>query len=664
MAQVPSAKFVEQAAALLAEHPAKAEEQARAILKIAPNDPRALLILGSARRRQGDPTAAYRVLAPLAKTYPRAANTHYELGATLADLGRTAEAIVALRQTVTLNPDLPEPWRALGQQLFREGEIAAAEAAFAGLLCVSIRKSRVEGGCETALARPRGRRRAYTARLFDHPSQRRRSFASDGRDTDAYGAHADAETLLAHCLKLDPSQDDARQSYASALFNQQKATEAALQAERLLRRAPDDPAYLNLLAACLGLVGEDERVGEIYQRLSADYPKHPLIWLNYGHALRAVGKSPDAIAAYRTCIALAPSVGEAYWGLANMKLAAFTAEEETAMLAEVARPDLTSNDRLHLHYALGKAFEDRREYAASFDHYRRAAEIRHASVPYDADETTALLQRSKAIFAREFFAERAGAGFASNAPIFIVGLPRSGSTLIEQILASHSAVEGTRELPDMGFIASDLGWKKGDPHTDTYAVTLTALDPADLEALGRSYVDKTRIHRKLDKPHFIDKMPNNFQHIGLIHSILPNAKIIDARRHPLGACFSSFKQHFAQGQAFSYDLSDLGRYYRDYSEMMAHFDRVLPGRIHRVIYEDLVDDVESVVRRLLDYCGLPFEDGCLKFYETARAVRTVSSEQVRRPVFRDAVEQWRRYEPWLDPLKAALGPALDDWRGQ
>jgi hypothetical protein len=333
------------------------------------------------------------------------------------------------------------------------------------------------------------------------------------------------------------------------------------------------------------------------------------------------------------------------------------------MRAQVARPDLAADDRLHLHYALGKACEDRGDHASSFDHYCEAARIRRAAIPYDAEDTTALVRRSKAIFTAQFFADRRGTGVPSKAPIFIVGLPRSGSTLVEQILASHSLVEGTRELPDIGFIAHDLGWMTHTPDEETYPGRIAALDGASLSALGHSFLEKTRIHRKLGRPFFVDKMPNNFQHIGLIHLILPGAKIIDMRRHPLGACFSTFKQHFAQGQAFSYDLTELGRYYRDYVDLMRHFDAVLPGRIHRIVYEDLVEDTEAIVRGLLDYCGLPFEEACLKFYQNGRSVRTVSSEQVRRPIFRDGIKQWQHYEPWLDPLKAALGASLESWRG-
>jgi len=662
MTQGPQAASLEHIAALLAHDPAHAEEQARELLKRMPGDPRALLIVGSARRRRGDAAAAHRVLAPLAKSYPRAANTHYELGATLAALGRTREAIAALRHATALNSDLPEAWRVMGELLFQEGEIASAEAAFAEQLCASVQNPALKG---PAKAMSQGR-------LDEAESQLRLYLTAHPDDTAALhlmgetlvrlGRYADAEILLAFCLELDASQDGARFAYADALFRQQKAGDAIVQAEHLLRRKPDDPAYLNLLAACLGLIGEDERVSAIYARLSEAYPKQPRIWLNYGHALRTAGRSHDAVAAYRRCIALAPDLGDAYWSLANLKVAEFAPEEEATMRAQLARADLGTDNRLHLHYALGKALEDRADYASSFDHYSQGGRLRRAVLPYDAGETTALVQSSKAVFTAEFFAAREGSGDVSRAPIFVVGLPRSGSTLIEQILASHSAVEGTSELPEIGLIARGLGWMGVGAPESAYPAQIAALDREGGSALGRSYLDKTRIYRKLGRPFFIDKMPNNFQHIGLIHLILPRAKIIDARRHPLGVCFSAFKQHFAQGQAFTYDLADLGRYYRDYVDLMRHFDGVLPGRVHRIVYEDLVEDTESVVRRLLDYCDLPFEESCLRFYQNARAVRTVSSEQVRRPIFRDGIAQWLHYEPWLDTLKNALGPALEHWR--
>jgi tetratricopeptide (TPR) repeat protein len=647
--------IIEQAARLLGPDPAGAQQAAEAFLRLAPGDPRGLLILGSARRRQGDARSAHAVLAPLALAYPRAANTQYELGLSLADLGQGAAAVAALRAAVSLNRDLADAWRALGDLLFKAGDIGPAENAYAEHRRASITDPALRPAAEALFAgrtaeAEQGLRAHLTRHLADATATR--MLAEVYLQQARYG---DAEILFARCLELDPAHDGARFGYADALFRQQKALPAIAQAEQLLAQAPQDPAYLNLLAACLALVGEDERVLAIYEALLADYPNQPRVWLNYGHTLRAVGRRDEAVAAYQRCLALAPGLGDAYWSLANLKVGALTEVDEVAMRAAMQRADLTAEDRLHLHYALGKVLEDRGAHSESFDHYAQGAALRHAQGGHDADETSAQWGRAKALFTPAFFAARASGGSASTAPIFIVGLPRSGSTLIEQILASHSQVEGTMELPDIGLIARQFG--------RAYPEALADLDADGRTALGESYLFATQAQRRLGRLHFIDKMPNNFQHLGLIRLILPEAKIIDARRHPLGACFSAFKQHFAQGQSFSYDLTDLGRYYRDYVGLMAHLDGVAPGYVHRMIYEDLVQDTEAEVRRLLDYCGLPFEAGCLRFYETQRAVRTVSSEQVRQPIYRHGLEQWRAYEPWLDPLKTALGPTLLNWRG-
>jgi tetratricopeptide (TPR) repeat protein len=648
-------EIIAQAAALLALDPARAGREAEAILRIAPKDPRALLILASAKRRRGDMRAAAAILGPLAAAYPRAANTQYELGLVRAELGDPAGASVALGQAVALNRDLADAWRALGDLRFKAGEAEAAEAAYAEHRRAAVTDPALKPAAEAlfkgqVVAAEQMLRAHLTGHLDDATATRMLAeiYARQAR-------HGDAELLFARCLELDPGHDGARFGLADALFRQQKAVPGLAEVERLLAGAPKDPAYLNLQAACLALIGEDARVIGIFEALLADYPKQPRLWLNYGHTLRAVGRREDAVAAYKRCLALAPALGDAWWSLANLKVAAFTEEDEAAMAQALARPDLTADDRLHLHYAMGKALEDRKSYAPSFEHYAAGAALRRVETPYDAEAATAQMRRSKALFTPDFFAGRAGAGSAGDDPIFILGLPRSGSTLIEQILASHSQVEGTMELPDIGLIARSLG--------PDYPAALADLDSSALAALGDGYIASTRPYRKLGRPLFIDKMPNNFQHLGLIQLILPKARIIDARRHPLGSCFSAFKQHFAQGQAFSYDLADLGRYYRDYVELMAHFDAVLPGRIHRVIYEDLVQDTEAEVARLLQACGLPFEEACLRFYENDRAVRTVSSEQVRRPIFRQGLDQWRAFESWLDPLKEALGPALEGWRG-
>jgi predicted Zn-dependent protease len=666
MAEAPSESLsaaIARASTLLAADPALAERRAKAILEVVPTDPRALLILGAARRRQGDPAGARALLAPLAKAYPHAAHTHYELGAALRALGEAAPAIAALRRAVALKRDLPEAWRALGDQLFLEGDPAGAEAAYAEHVRASVRDPALMEAADAL----------FDGRIAEAERLLRARLAAFPRDAAAMhmlaeaatrlGRDRDAEILLVGCLDLDPGFDGARFDFANVLFRRQKGGEAIAQIERLLAQDSKDPAYRNLMAACLGLIGEHDRAIEIYEALLADFSKQPRMWLNYGHVLRTVGRTRDAVAAYRHSIALAPELGDAYWSIANLKVASLSAQEEAAMGVQLQRSDLTDENRLHLHYALGKAREDRGDHSASFAHYARGAHLRRRVLHHDAEEGTALMRRSKALFTRAFFAVRAAGGSRSREPIFIVGLPRSGSTLIEQILASHSAVEGTMELPDIGLMAQELGRTGRGAEVLLYPDSLADLDAGRLASLGESFIERTRIHRRLGRPFFIDKMPNNFHHLGLIQLILPQARIIDARRHPLGVCFSAFKQHFARGQAFSYDLADLGRYYRDYVELMSHIDEVLPGRVHRVIYEDLVDDTEGEVRRLLAYCGLPFEAACLAFHENDRAVRTVSSEQVRRPIFRDGLEQWRRYEAWLGPLEEALGPALENWRG-
>ncbi len=637
---------------MLGADPAGARRLAGAILNVSPHDPRALLILGSAHRRLGDTRAARKVLEPLARAFPRAALTQFELGAALAADGRIDDALKTLRQAVTIKPDLAEAWRTLGDLLFARGDEAGASEAFARHERAVVTRPDLAAAADARLhGRLHDAEALLRAHLLRHPrdAEALRLMADIFLRRDRY---ADAEILLASAVEIEPGHLGGRYALADALFRQQKAAAAIAQLDRLMERDPQDLAYRTLMAACLGLVGETARSVALYEAIAAAAPAQPKTWLNLGHALRSLGRREETMAAYRRSIALAPTMGEPYWSLANLKTAAFTPDEEVAIAALLARDDLKPEDRLPLEYALGKALEDRGDHERSFTHYARGAALRAAA--YDPEVLSALVRRSKALFTREAFADRSSGGSASDAPIFILGLPRSGSTLIEQILASHSAVEGTMELPEIRFIAEGF-----DPYPDT----CLALTADERMRLGDLYIERTRVYRKSAKPFFIDKMPNNFQHIGLIQLILPNAKIVDARRHPMGACFSAFKQHFAQGQGFSYDLGDLGRYYRDYVSLMAHFDEVLPGRVHRVIYEDMVEDTEAEIRRLLAYCGLPFEPACLTFHQTERAVRTVSSEQVRRPIFREGLDHWRHFQPWLGPLEDALGPALTQWRG-
>ena len=473
------------------------------------------------------------------------------------------------------------------------------------------------------------------------------------------GRYGDAETLLRRALELAPGFTAARANLATVLYRQNRPAEAIEVLDALLDDEPANPAHQNLKAAALGRIGGYEEAIRLYADVLARFPDQPKVWMSYGHVLKTVGRQGDSIAAYRRAIAAAPSLGEAWWSLANLKTVKLDAADVAAMEAALDRPGLAEEDRFHLHFALGKALEDRGEAERAFAHYAEGNRLRRAAIAYDPDEIDRHVERSIALFSPGFLEARAGQGCAAADPIFILGMPRAGSTLIEQILASHSVVEGTMELPDLPALAKRLGGRRLRSDPNAYPESLATLSPAELAALGEEYLERTRIQRKTGRPRFIDKMPNNWAHVGLIHLILPNAKIVDARRHPLACTFSNFKQHFARGQGFSYDLVELGRYYRAYVRLMCHWDETLPGRVHRVIYENLVEDPEGEVRRLLDYLGLPFEAACLRFHENERAVRTASSEQVRQPINREGLDQWRAFEPWLGPLKEALGRVVE-----
>jgi len=564
---------------------------------------------------------------------------------------------------VALKPDLPQAWRVLGDHLMAAGEQEAADAAYASHVRHSTRDPRL---LDAAIALAENRIPAAETLLREHLKQAPTDVAAIRMFAEVaarLGRNEDAVNLLARCLELAPSFHAARQNYALVLHRSNQPEQALVEIERLLAAEPGHLGCRNLKAAVLCRIGEYEPAIRIYADLLEHYPRNPKVWVSYGHALKTAGHGDRAIDAYRRSLELEPSFGEVWWSLANLKTYRFSADDLAAMRRQLARTDLAEDDRLHLEFAAGKALEDAGEYETSFRHYAQGNAIRHAQLHYSADDTHARVQHIRAHYTRDFFAARAGAGSPARDPIFVVGLPRAGSTLIEQILSSHSQVEGTMELPEVTSITRMLRTQADADSAMPYHDALAALDVDALRALGERYLEHTRIQRKTSAPLFIDKMPNNFMHIGLIHLMLPNAKIIDARRHPLGCCFSGFKQHFARGQSFSYDLGDLGRYYRDYVALMGHFDAVLPGRIHRVVYEHMVEDTEGEVRRLLEYCGLPFEESCLRFFQNARPVRTASSEQVRQPIYREGVDHWRHYAPWLVPLELALGPVLESYPG-
>lgn len=471
--------------------------------------------------------------------------------------------------------------------------------------------------------------------------------------------YGDAENLLRRALELAPAFAAARSNLATVLYRQNRHGEAIAELDTLLGDDPDNPAHSNLKAAALGRVGSYEEAIGLYEAVLARVEGQPKLWMSYGHVLKTVGRQADGISAYRRAIAMRPQLGEVWWSLANLKTVKLGDGDVATMSRALEDESITEDDRFHLHFALGKALEDAGQAEPAFTHYKEGNRLRRELIEYDAQEITGLVDRSIALFTPEFLRSHAGEGCTSPDPIFILGMPRAGSTLIEQILSSHPLIEGTQELPDISQMARRLSGRKLKSDDSAYPQEIATLDPQALRALGEEYLERTRIQRKTDRPYFIDKMPNNWAHSGLIHLILPNARIIDARRHPLDCCVSNFKQHFARGQGFTYDLDDLGRYYADYVRLMTHMDKVLPGRVHRVFHETMIEDTEAQVRALLDHVGVAFDPACLRFWENDRAVRTASSEQVRRPINREGVDQWRRFEPWLSPLKQALGPVLE-----
>lgn len=645
-----------EASQLLRTHPAQAAQRAQEILKIHAGHPHAALILGVARRIGGNLPGALQVLLPLARAQPGWAPPSYEVGVALGIAGRRKEAVEWLRRAVQLKADIGDAWRLIADHLLALGDPSGADAAYANYLIVSTRDPRLAAAAAALL----------NNRIKEAEELLRTHLAQNPTDVVAIRMQADvaarlrgsaiAEQMLAYCLELAPDYTAARHDHALALHRLNRHAEAIVQLDQLLASEPTNPSYLNLKAAALARLGDHARAIEIYQEILTAYPDNAYARASLGHALRALGRRDESIAAYREAIRLAPGLGEAWWAMASIKSLRFSHEDVATMRQQLARGSLNHNDRVQLRFALGKALGDDEAYEGSFRQYAEGNRLRRAASGYDPGMITGLVQRSRALFTRDFFAERAGWGAAAPDPIFIIGLPRSGSTLVEQILASHPAVEGTMELLNVVTLAWSLTASRKDAAVKAYPDLLATLGADEFRQLGERYVEETRVYRKTATPYFIDKLPNNWEHLGFIHLMLPNAKIIDVRRDAMGCCFSCFSQHFANRQDFANDLRDLGRYYRDYVDLIAHFDEVLPGRIHRVDYRALVEDTEAEVRRLLEHCGLPFEPACLRFHENERAVGTPNAEHVRLPVYRDALDHWRRYEPWLGPLKEALGP--------
>lgn len=647
-----------QAARMLNQNPALAEEQAHEILKVIPDFDPAMHILAAAYRFQGKIEEALDVIVPLSKRLEKSAPIQLELGLCFLANGQARDAIKILRKTVAISPDHSESWRILAlayDQLKDDKNAVNATQKFLNILHNDPEITKATDFFEKGKIAEAENLARNILKLNPANVLAQRLLAEIGLKI---GRLEDAKNILEKCLVLAPHYRHAHHNYAVALYRKQELEEALAQIDQLINRDPDNQNYLVLKAAIYARKGDNEAALEIYKTILDKQPGQGKVQLSYGHTLKTVGRIDDAIKAYRRCIEVSPNIGETYWSLANLKTFKFTDEDLENMLAQVIPKGGDPDDQGHLAFAIGKAYEDREEYDKSFEYYQRGNDIRRKHHRHDAKINIYDTVRQIQFFDHDFLEKHKDQGCDSPDPIFIVGLPRAGSTLLEQILATHSQVEGTAELTDIIAISRKIGERKNRRSVSKYPEILTDMTAEDFRNFGESYIETTRIQRS-EKPYFIDKMPNNFLHIGLIHSILPNAKIIDARRHPMGGCFSGFKQLFANGQTFTYNLTDIGLYYRDYVKLMDHWDEVLPGLVHRVQYEDMVADTENQIRALLDYCGLEFEEECLHFYETKRAIRTPSAEQVRQPIYTGGLEQWRNYEVHLGPLKEALGPLLE-----
>ncbi len=616
-----------------------------------------LVIAARSLRHLGQIDAALAILDRLTALHPGFSRGHEEAGLCRIATKDAPRAVAALLQAVHINPALPLSWRML-EGLYRlTGDPANAASAATHVATLAALPPEVVAatalffdddlGTAEAIIRP------FLLTHGDHP-EAMRLLAKIGVAREVFD---DAELLFAAMLALAPDHHRARYEYADCLLKRQKYAAARDQIDHLLEREPDNPDYAMLRATAAVGLGDQDRAIAIYRRLLAELPPTSDTQLWLGHALKTVGRRDEAIAAYRAAADLRPDFGDAYWSLANLKTYRFDDAEMARMRRVEAAPETATVDRYHLCFALGKALEDRRDFAGSWTYYARGNALKRAESGYLADvlETNTALQIATCTPA--FFAHRAGWGDPRPDPIFIVGLPRSGSTLIEQILASHSHVEGTQELADIQSIVHELHGREIDFAAPRYPGALADLSAGECAALGARYLADTQAYRT-GTPFFIDKMPNNFRHIGLIHLILPNARIIDARRAPMACCFSNLKQLFAQGQEFAYSIDDITRYYRTYVALMAHWDAALPGRVLRVQHEDVIDDLEASVRRILAFCNLDFEPACVEFHQNRRSVRTPSAEQVRQPIYRDGLDQWQNYAPWLGQLERELSDLI------
>lgn len=596
-------------------------------------------------------------LKTLAPDHSRA---HQEEGHTYRDWGKPDDALRAYARACAVNPALEASWRGQLDILRAKGQDHRAVWVQAQLERLQATPKPVVAVIDL-IAQGRLLKAEDICRQFlqkvPHHVEGMRQLAEIGK---RLGVLDDAEFLLENAVKIAPNDIPVRIDYIHVLRKRQKFADALAQAKLLLEQAPDNPQFQSLYAIESMQTGDFDGAIAAFDGVLEKIPGDPITLTSKGHALKTSGNYDDAVTSYHAALQSQPGYGEAWYSLANLKVYEFSEDEIATMCAREGDSNLSHLDRVNLYFALGKAHEDRADYEQSFHYYEKGNQLKKAQSRYDADTMTEDLRAQQEVCTAGFFGSREEWGHSAPDPIFIVGLPRAGSTLLEQILSSHSMVDGTLELPNILSLSQRLRRRGREGETGGYPQVLETIEQDEFREFGEAFIRDTMIHRA-GAPFFIDKMPNNFRHIGLIRMILPNAKIIDARRHPMACCFSAFKQLFAEGQEFTYNIADAGQYYRDYVELMAHWEQVLPGFVLRVMHEDVVADLEAEVRRMLEFCGLPFEEACLEFHKTERSVRTPSSEQVRQPIYTTGLQQWQHFEQWLDPLKAALG---DHVRGE
>ena len=630
--------------------PASVIEACERALEIAPDDTRFIFMYGVALRRSGDFEKAGPLLQTIVDAAPDLATAHQEFGLNCLSLGRLHDARQSLEKAVELEPGLSAAWQTLYDVRAAEGDDFGAAEAYRNSLGTTEPDPALQKALDLFAA---GRVGIAEGICREYLRQRPmdvnaiRLLAEIGTKL---GIVDEATSLLERCLQLAPDFHIARSNYATALGKQQRFAEALEQMGRLEGDRPDNISHKVQTAALLSMAGRFDEAHPKFRDVLKLAPGNARILTNYGHSLRYGGKGADATDAYLQAIDADPEAGEAWWSLANLKTFRFSADQIETMRARLAKLSKDSADKFHLAFALGKALEDSEAYDDSFEAYATGNEIKRRFSAYDREDTSARVDAAIEQCGSELFD---GGGHPSDEPIFIVGLPRAGSTLLEQILASHSEVEATAELPFIGQIAAEISGKRKRSDERRYPDVIRELSAERREALGQQYLDRAAVYRT-GASRFIDKLPNNFLHVALIKSILPNATIIDARREPMAACFANFKQLFAQGQEFTYSFEDIGHYYADYLRLIGHWNSILPGGILTVQYEDVVDDLEKQVETLLAHCGLEFEEACIRYYEKDRAVRTASSEQVRQPIYRDALTLWKRYEEHLQPLRSVL----------